>query len=56
MATGAFSRLMAAISPRSENHFISFNNLADCAVRASKVLSIMDAVNKAEKPALSPCF
>ena len=49
MASGVFSRLMAAITPKSENYFNSFNSLADCAVRASKVLSMMTAVNDAEK-------
>ena len=49
MATGVFSRLMAAISPKSENYFVSFNSLADCAVRAANVLSMMTAVNDADK-------
>lgn len=49
MASGIFSRLMASITPRSDNYFILFNNLADCAVRASKVLAVMAAVNDTEK-------
>ena len=49
MANGAFNRLMAAITPRSDNYFVLFNNLADCAVRASKVLAMMTAVSEADK-------
>ncbi|MSP86733.1 MAG: DUF47 domain-containing protein, partial [Methylotenera sp.] len=45
MANAFFGRLMAAISPRSDNYFILFNNLADCAVKGSKVLAMMTAVN-----------
>lgn len=41
---GAFTKLMAAITPRSDNYFQLFNNLADCAVRGSKVLAMMAAV------------
>jgi uncharacterized protein len=49
MASGAFTRLMSAITPRSDNYFMLFNNLADCAVRCSKVLAMMSAVRDAEK-------
>ncbi len=49
MASGVFSRLMSSITPRSDNYFTLFNNLADCAVRGSKVLAMMAAVNEAEK-------
>ena len=49
MSTGVFSRLIKSISPRNDNYFTLFNSLADCAVRASKVLSIMTAVNDPEK-------
>lgn len=45
MANAVFGRLMAAISPRSDNYFVLFNSLADCAVRASKVLAMMTAVS-----------
>jgi uncharacterized protein len=49
MASGVFSRLMSAITPHSDNYFVLFNNLADCAVRCSKVLAMMTAVSDAEK-------
>jgi predicted phosphate transport protein (TIGR00153 family) len=49
MAGGVFSRLMSAITPHSDNYFLLFNNLADCAVRCSKVLAMMTAVSDAEK-------
>lgn len=49
MANGIFSRLMASISPRSDNYFKQFNALADCAVQGSKVLAMMTAVNDASK-------
>jgi uncharacterized protein len=49
MAGGVFSRLMSAITPHSDNYFILFNNLADCAVRCSKVLAMMTTINDAEK-------
>lgn len=49
MATGTFSRLMATVTPRSDNYFVLFNNLADCVVKGSKVLAMMSAVNDAEK-------
>lgn len=47
MASGIFSRLMASISPRSDNYFVLFNKLADSAVEGSKVLAMMTAVNDA---------
>ncbi len=49
MANATLGRIMAAISPRSDNYFVLFNNLADCAVRGSKVLAMMSAVRDAEK-------
>lgn len=49
MASGVFSRLMTAISPRNESYFLLFNNLANCAVKGSKVLAMMSAVNDQEK-------
>jgi uncharacterized protein len=49
MASGVFSRLMSAITPHSENYFVLFNKLADCAVRCSKVLAMMTTINDAEK-------
>ena len=36
MANATFGRLMTAITPRNDNYFVLFNNLADCAVRGSK--------------------
>jgi hypothetical protein len=49
MANASFGRLMAAISPRSDNYFELFNNLADCAVRGSKVLAVMTTARDAVK-------
>lgn len=49
MAKGIFSRLMASISPRSDNYFTLFNSLAECAVKGSKVLAMMTAVNEPNK-------
>jgi hypothetical protein len=49
MANAALGRLMAAISPRNDNYFVLFNNLADCAVKGSKVLAMMAAVRDSEK-------
>jgi predicted phosphate transport protein (TIGR00153 family) len=40
---------MSAITPRSDNYFTLFNNLADCAVRGSKVLAMMTAVSEEDK-------
>ncbi len=45
MANATFGRLMAAITPRNDNYFVLFNHLADCAVRGSKVLALMAAVD-----------
>lgn len=49
MASGVFSRLMATITPRSDNYFDLFNKLAESAVTGSKVLAMMTAVNELEK-------
>ena len=49
MAGGVFSQLMSAITPHSDNYFILFNKLADCAVRCYKVLAMMTAVSDAGK-------
>jgi predicted phosphate transport protein (TIGR00153 family) len=49
MKSSLFTRLMSAITPRSDNYFVLFNNLADCAVRASKVLAMMAAVSDEDK-------
>jgi predicted phosphate transport protein (TIGR00153 family) len=48
MASGVFNKIMAAVSPRSDNYFSLFNNLADCAVKGSKVLAMMAAVSDAD--------
>jgi len=48
MANATFGRLMAAITPRNDNYFVLFNNLADCAVRGSKVLAMMTAISDAD--------
>jgi len=45
MANAFFGRLMAAISPRNDNILVLFNHLADSAVKGSKVLAMMSAVN-----------
>ena len=49
MANAVFGRLMAAISPRNDNYFVLFNSLADSAVKGSKVLAMMSAVNDPTK-------
>lgn len=49
MANAAFGRLLGLITPRSDNYFALFNKLADCAVKGSKVLAMMSAVNDSEK-------
>lgn len=49
MANNLFSRLISAITPKSENYFVLFNKLADCAVEGSKVLAQMSAVVEPEK-------
>jgi uncharacterized protein len=49
MSGSIFSRVMTAITPHSDNYFVLFNNLADCAVRASKVLAMMTAVSGEDK-------
>ncbi len=49
MANATLGRLMAVISPRNDNYFVLFNNLADCAVKGSKVLALMTTVRDAEK-------
>ncbi|MFZ3087653.1 MAG: DUF47 family protein [Methylotenera sp.] len=49
MANATLSRLMALVSPRSDNYFALFNSLADCAVKGSKVLAMMSAVKEPEK-------
>jgi predicted phosphate transport protein (TIGR00153 family) len=45
MAAGFFTRLVAAVSPRSDNYFFEFNELGKCAVRAAKELATMSSIN-----------
>jgi len=44
MTGGLLSRMIAMISPRSDNYFALFNELADCTVRGAKVLAKMSSV------------
>lgn len=44
MAIGLFGRLIASISPRSDNYFALFNELAGCTVRGAKLLARMCSV------------
>ena len=41
------TRLIAAISPRSDDYFRLFNELADCSVRGAKLLAQMSSVRDA---------
>ena len=43
MKSGIISRLMSAITPKSDNYFNLFNSLAESAVKDSKVLAMMTA-------------
>lgn len=45
MAAGFFTRLVASISPKSDNYFFEFNELGKCAVRAAKELATMTSIN-----------
>ncbi len=45
MAIVLFGRLIAKVSPNSDNYFALFNNLADCTVRGAKVLAKMSSVH-----------
>ena len=44
MTGGWLSRLIALISPRSDNYFALFNELAACTVRGAKVIARMSSV------------
>lgn len=48
MAGGLFSRLIASISPRSDNYFALFNELAGCTVRGAKLLARMSSTRDQE--------
>lgn len=45
MGNSLFSRFMAVISPRSDNYFVLFNQLASCVVSASHELTLMAEVD-----------
>jgi len=45
MSGGLFSRLIALVSPNSDNYFALFNDLAACTVRGAKVLAKMSSVH-----------
>lgn len=49
MARSVFGWMMAAVTPRSDNYFALFNNLAECAVKGSRALAMMSAVSDAER-------
>jgi len=48
MAGGLFGRLIALISPRSDNYFTLFNELAGCTVRGAKLLVRMSVAQGQE--------
>jgi len=45
MTGGLFGRLIALVTPRSDNYFALFNELAACTVRGAKVLARMSSVH-----------
>jgi len=45
MTGGMLSRLIAMVSPHSDNYFLLFNELAACTVRGAKVLAKMSSVH-----------
>ncbi len=47
MSGGLFCRLIAIISPRSDNYFTLFNELAACTVRGAKLLATMSSTHDA---------
>ena len=48
MAGGLLSRLIYLVSPRSDNYFVLFNELAACTVRGARVLARMSSVRDPE--------
>ena len=44
MTGGMLSRMIVLVSPRSDNYFVLFNELAACTVRGAKVLARMSSV------------
>ncbi|MBI3044570.1 MAG: DUF47 domain-containing protein [Betaproteobacteria bacterium] len=48
MAGGMMSRMISLVSPRSDNYFVLFNELAACTVRGAKVLAKMSSVRDPE--------
>lgn len=48
MAGGLLSRMISLVSPRSDNYFALFNELAACTVRGAKVIAKMSSVRDPE--------
>lgn len=46
MTGGLLGRMIALMSPRSDNYFALFNELADCTVRGAKVIARMSSVRE----------
>lgn len=49
MAPNLFTRLMTLITPKSDNYFNLFNQLAESAVRAAKILALMSAASEKDQ-------
>jgi len=45
MSGGLLSRLLASVTPRSDNYFTLFNELAACTVRGARILATMSSVH-----------
>lgn len=44
MASGLFSRIIAAVSPKSDNYFTLFNELTACTVRGARIIARMSLI------------
>ncbi|TRZ99266.1 MAG: DUF47 domain-containing protein [Rhodocyclaceae bacterium] len=44
MAGGLFGRIISAVSPRNDNYFALFNELAACAVRGARIIARMSLI------------
>jgi len=44
MAGGFFSRIIAAVSPKSDNYFTLFNELSACTVRGARIIARMSLI------------
>jgi len=44
MAGGIFSRIISAVSPKSDNYFTLFNELAACTVRGARIIARMSLI------------